>query len=146
MKGLSNEALLAAVSLIVASLTVLLPLFWRFLQGRRLRQEQATHPPPKMMMRETTTTTATARTNLTSLPRRRLPSDARPPVQVPAAAAVPIPFWLKLTLSLFRSWLSNVRGWTKMVCCCVSSWHSPFLATRMSAFQWRMSITQVLRF
>jgi len=43
LNELSNEVLLAAVSLIVASLTVLLPLFWRFLQSRRLRQEQAIH-------------------------------------------------------------------------------------------------------
>lgn len=43
MQSLSNEALLAAVSLIVAILTVLLPLFWRFLQSRRLRQEEAIH-------------------------------------------------------------------------------------------------------
>ena len=41
MKSLSNETLLAAVSLIVAILTVMLPLFWRFLQSRRLRQEEA---------------------------------------------------------------------------------------------------------
>lgn len=43
MQTISNEALLGAVSLIVAILTVVLPLFWRFLQSKRLKQEQSIH-------------------------------------------------------------------------------------------------------
>ena len=37
----SNEILLAAISLIVAILTVVVPLSWRFIQARRLRLEEA---------------------------------------------------------------------------------------------------------